>query len=124
MDVPGKDTFLHRESGAGEVMLATPERWVLQHSCVEPPRLEELLRVMRPVDLVLVEGFHATVPACLEVWRSETEKAPLFPEFPVIRTVVSDDRGFPESGLTVFSPENVEAIAEFIRREAVDIVLS
>ncbi|KXV79846.1 molybdopterin-guanine dinucleotide biosynthesis protein MobB, partial [Acetobacter malorum] len=65
IDKPGKDSFVHREAGASEVMLATPDRWVLQHTQPDAPfTLPDLLAPMTPVDLILIEGFHATVPAC------------------------------------------------------------
>lgn len=59
MDKPGKDTWLHREAGAREVLLSGPDRFVLQreyHGTGEPP-LADLLSRMEPVDLVLIEGF-------------------------------------------------------------------
>ncbi|MDE7546989.1 molybdopterin-guanine dinucleotide biosynthesis protein B [Acetobacter fabarum] len=90
MDTPGKDTFQHRQSGAVEVMLATPTRWFLQHQSLTPPKLDDLLKTMKPVDLILVEGFHADVPACMEVWRSTTGKEPLFANTPHIQAVATD----------------------------------
>ena len=31
IDQPGKDSFRHRQAGAGEVLLASARRWVLMH---------------------------------------------------------------------------------------------
>ncbi len=70
IDKPGKDSFVHRDAGASEVMLATPDRWVLQHHQPENLfTLTDLVSRMAPVDLILIEGFHTTVPACLEIYR-------------------------------------------------------
>lgn len=125
MDQPGKDTFLHRQSGAHEVMLATPQRWVLQHEMETPPSLKELLRAMSPVDLILVEGFHATVPTSLEVWRPATQKPPLFPDTPAISLVVTDSPDTPQGrpDLTFMKPDDIENIAAFIRKNAASITL-
>jgi molybdopterin-guanine dinucleotide biosynthesis protein B len=125
MDQPGKDTFLHRQSGAHEVMLATPQRSVLQHEMETPPSLKELLRAMSPVDLILVEGFHATVPASLEVWRPATQKPPLFPDTPAISLVVTDSPDAPQGrpGLTFMKLDDIENIAAFIRKNAASITL-
>lgn len=125
MDQPGKDTFLHRQSGAHEVMLATPQRWVLQHEMETPPSLKELLRAMSPVDLILVEGFHATVPTGLEVWRPAIQKPPLFPDTPAISLVVTDSPDAPQGrpGLTFMKLDDIENIAAFIRKNAASITL-
>ena len=120
MDTPGKDTFLHRQSGAVEVMLATPERWVLQHQSPHPPMLDELVSAMQPVDLILVEGFHADVPACLEVWRPITGKAPLYPQMHQIGAIATDSPTLQEilPGKMVFSLHDIESIAHYIQKHA------
>lgn len=59
MDKPGKDTWLHREAGAREVLLSGPERFILQREYRNSEKLEmdDLLDRMEPVDLVVLEGF-------------------------------------------------------------------
>ena len=59
VDVPGKDSWVHRQSGATEVLVSSGKRWALMHELrgAAEPRLPELLRKMSPVDLVVVEGF-------------------------------------------------------------------
>lgn len=118
MDTPGKDTFQHRESGAVEVMLATPTRWFLQHQSPTPPKLNDLLKIMKPVDLVLVEGFHAEVPACLEVWRSTTGKEPLFAKTTHIQAVATDSVPLqnPEGGKVFFSLNETQSIFDYIQK--------
>ncbi|ARW11434.1 molybdopterin-guanine dinucleotide biosynthesis protein B [Acetobacter ascendens] len=127
MDKPGKDTFAHRQNGATEVMLATPERWVLQHECNNTlPTISDLLQRMEPVDLVLVEGFHATIPTCLEVWRPTIGKTPLFPQTPGIVAVASDNSiisNVPDN-LTILDMNDTMAIAAYIRTHAYAFKLS
>src|SRR5690349_22377923 len=59
VDVPGKDSWVHRQAGASEVLVSSSRRWALMHELrgAAEPRLQELLAKMAPVDLVLVEGF-------------------------------------------------------------------
>lgn len=59
LDQPGKDTFLHREAGAHEVVLASSSRFVIQHEYrgADELPLDALLARLDPVDLVVVEGF-------------------------------------------------------------------
>jgi molybdopterin-guanine dinucleotide biosynthesis adapter protein len=76
IDRPGKDSFRHREAGANEVMLVSPQRWVLMHenqqNMPEPSVYDQLQR-LSPCDWVLVEGFRETPIPKIEIWR-ETQR--------------------------------------------------
>nr|WP_298797068.1 molybdopterin-guanine dinucleotide biosynthesis protein B [uncultured Acetobacter sp.] len=124
IDKPGKDSFVHREAGASEVMLATPDRWVLQHSQPDEPfTLPDLLARMVPVDLILVEGFHATVPACLEVYRPGIGKQPLFMTQSNIVAVATDTPEAVPAPLPALDLNDTDTLAEFVLKNAVQIPL-
>ncbi len=94
VDVPGKDSWLHRQAGASEVLVASSRRWALMHelrSDAEPP-LDELLRKLSPVDLVIVEGFKAGRQPKVEVFRQANDKPLLHPSDPTIIAIASDVR--------------------------------
>ena len=58
LDQPGKDSYEHRAAGAEEVLVASANRVALMRELrgkPEPP-LSELLRLLKPVDLVLRSG--------------------------------------------------------------------
>ena len=57
LDPPGKDSYRHRSAGAAEVIIASDNGWARISSSTEPASLPELLEKLRPVDIVLVEGF-------------------------------------------------------------------
>ena len=91
LDRPGKDSWRHREAGACEVMVASPGRWALLHEAREAePTLSDLLARMRPVDLVLVEGFRRDPVTKLEVHRPILGKPPLWPDWRDVAAVASD----------------------------------
>src|SRR5438067_5646291 len=71
VDVPGKDSWIHRQSGATEVLVSSTRRWALMHELrgASEPRLAELLAKMSPVDLVVVEGFKREPHRKIEVYR-------------------------------------------------------
>ena len=115
LDQPGKDSYRHRDAGATEVLITSPERWALIHElrdAPEPP-LPELLARMEPVDLVLIEGFKRAPHAKLEVWRPDNGKAPLFPEDPHIVAVACDTPPA-DCTLPILPLGDAEAIADFI----------
>src|SRR5919112_5641695 len=72
IDRPGKDSFVHREAGASEVLVASARRWALVHELREEaePRLADLLRRLSRVDLVIVEGFKTEAHPKIEVHRA------------------------------------------------------
>lgn len=57
LDVPGKDSHRHRLAGASEVIVASDNGWARIAASSRPASLEVLLGELRPVDVVLVEGF-------------------------------------------------------------------
>ena len=57
LDSPGKDSHRHRAAGAAEVIVTSDTGWARIASSPLPASLEVLLNELRPVDLVLVEGF-------------------------------------------------------------------
>jgi len=57
LDVPGKDSYRHRLAGASEVIVASDSGWARIAASSEPASLPILLGQLRPVDVVLVEGF-------------------------------------------------------------------
>ena len=57
LDTPGKDSHRHRLAGASEVIVASDSGWARIATSPVPASLQILLGQLRPVDLVLVEGF-------------------------------------------------------------------
>jgi molybdopterin-guanine dinucleotide biosynthesis protein MobB len=57
LDTPGKDSYRHRVAGAAEVIVASDTGWARIAASAAPAELKFLLGQLRPVDLVLVEGF-------------------------------------------------------------------
>ena len=76
VDVPGKDSWEHRQAGAAEVLVSSSRRWALMHELrgAAEPRLQELLAKMAPVDLVIVEGFKREPHRKIEVHRAANGK--------------------------------------------------
>lgn len=112
IDKPGKDTYRHRQAGAGEVMIISAHRWALMHELhgeIEPT-LEDLCSRFSPCDLILAEGYkHAAIPK-LEVHRSETGCEHLYPYDPRIIAVITDNKELlPLPTLDIDAPDKVAA---------------
>src|ERR1700760_4797989 len=89
VDVPGKDSWVHRQSGAEEVLVSSGNRWALMHELrgAAEPELTQLLGKMSPVDLVVIEGFKSDPHRKIEVYRKDNGKPPLFPDDPAIACI-------------------------------------
>ena len=121
VDVPGKDSWVHRQSGAEEVLVSSANRWALMRELrgeVEP-RLPELLKKMSPVDLVVVEGFKTEPHRKIEVHRQANGKPPLFPDDPAIAGIATDATG--ETALPVAHLDDIPAVAAMMRKYAISV---
>ncbi|MEH2624828.1 molybdopterin-guanine dinucleotide biosynthesis protein B [Bradyrhizobium sp. AZCC 1719] len=121
VDVPGKDSWRHREAGAAEVLVSSGRRWALMHELrgAHEPRLPELLAKMSPVDLVVVEGFKREPHRKIEVYRAANEKPLLFPDDPGIVGLATDTAV--ETKLPTAHLDDIEAVAAMMLRSAISL---
>lgn len=74
IDVPGKDSWRHREAGANEVAVCSPDLLAVVRELEAPLEADAVIAMMRRHDIVVVEGFrHSGVPA-VEVMRAANER--------------------------------------------------
>jgi molybdopterin-guanine dinucleotide biosynthesis adapter protein len=121
VDVPGKDSWVHRQSGAEEVLVSSGLRWALMHELrgAGEPGLPELLEKMSRVDLVVVEGFKSEPHRKIEVHRAANGKALLFPGDPAIAGLATDTAV--ETALPVAHLDDIPAIAAMLQRSAISL---
>lgn len=121
VDIPGKDSWVHRQSGAVEVLVSSGKRWALMHELrgAGEPRLRDLLARMSPVDLIVVEGFKSGPHRKIEVHRAANGKAMLFPGDPAIAGIATD--GALDTVLPVAHLDDIPAVAAMMRRLAIPI---
>lgn len=114
IDKPGKDSFRFREAGAHEVLLAGAQRWALMHELRDEvePSLEDHLRRLAPVDLVLVEGFKSAGLPKIEVHRPALGKPFIHDAFPGVLAIASDAPV--QIALPVLDLNDPAAILEFV----------
>jgi molybdopterin-guanine dinucleotide biosynthesis protein B len=121
VDVPGKDSWVHRQSGAAEVLVSSARRWALMHELrgAAEPRLPELLTKMSRVDLVVVEGFRRAPHRKIEVHRAANGKPVLFPDDSGIVGIATDTAI--ETTLPVAHLDDIPAIAAMMQRSAISV---
>jgi len=113
MDRPGKDSYRYREAGAGQVLIATAQRWALLTETPRPATFGDLLAQLAPCDLVLVEGFRSegAFPR-VEVRRTTSKEPPLWPADPHVLAIAADHAI--ETHLPVLDLNDAAKIAAFV----------
>ena len=122
VDRPGKDSYVHREAGAREVLISSQNRWALmhEHRGAPEPDLRDLVSHLGPVDLVLVEGFKREGHPKIEIHRAEVGKPLLYPDDPRIAAIASDPL-LADAPIPHVSLNDIEAIADLVERHALEV---
>jgi molybdopterin-guanine dinucleotide biosynthesis adapter protein len=121
VDKPGKDSWIHRQAGATEVLVSSSQRWALMHELrgASEPTLREMVRKMSPVDFIIVEGFKRDVHPKIEVHRSANAKPLIFPDDPNIVAIATDAEI--QTTLPRVSLEDIPVIAKMIQIFSADV---
>lgn len=115
MDHEGRDSYRHRMSGATEVAVSSQNRWAIVHELrgETEPALEEMLKRLSPVDLVLVEGYkregHPKIECRRREARSHEEIATGDPSIVAIARDYAVRTDLPD-----FDLDDIGAIADFV----------
>ena len=115
IDKVGTDSFVHRKSGASEVLISSSKRWakINEISNRNELKLNDLLQKIENSEIVLVEGFKKENHKKIEVVRtSETKKKPLYSSLKNVIALVSNEKL--NINIPIFKDSEFEKIANFI----------
>ena len=116
VDVPGKDSWRHRQAGARAAALSSPDTLFVVRDVTEEVSPEVLVhRAFHDLDLVLTEGFKTGPLPKIEVNR-QAQEAPLLcgPDDCLVAVVADWATGAP---VPHFALDAVAPLADFIERE-------
>ena len=117
IDKPGKDSFIHRESGAQEVLISSSKRFALMSNYKnKESSLTELIAKLTPVDLVLVEGWKTENIKKIEVYRKEVKKPLLALNDKNIIAIATNDKNIKINNVMLLDINNYDSIAKFIEK--------
>ncbi len=116
VDQPGKDSYVHREAGAREVLVTSTQRWALLHENrgATEASLPQLLALLAPCDLVLVEGFKGGMHAKLEVYRTSCGQPPLSADDATVEAIATDDAASVGGELPRLPLDDTDAVLDFV----------
>lgn len=120
MDKPGKDTWRHKESGAGMVIISSPKKVALIMDVEEEYTVDRLQEeLIKGFDLILTEGYKKGDKPKIEVFRPQKHEERLCsPDRDrILATVINRER---QQGEASFDPEEmnlvVNTIKDFLQR--------
>ena len=117
IDKPGKDSFIHREAGAQEVLISSSKRIALMANNIKKESsLTELIAKLTPVDLVLVEGWKKENIKKIEVYRKEINKPLLALNDKNIIAIATNDKNININNVMLLDINNYDSIAKFIKK--------
>lgn len=118
IDKPGKDSFKHREAGAGEVMIASDSRWALMREVTTetPPTLPDLVARMGPADIILAEGFKAGHHPKIEVWRNPETELLAATDPNIIAVIAPSGTSLPDCPCPILARDDLAAIADLVQK--------
>ena len=114
IDVPGKDSWRHKQAGAKRTIIASPKKLALIQDTDHDLSLEELAVYFRGLNLILTEGYMREGKYKVEVFRPEVHSEPLCQGDEKLIALVSDtmlDLGVPR-----FRTGDVAGLASFLKK--------
>jgi molybdopterin-guanine dinucleotide biosynthesis adapter protein len=113
MDREGKDTWRHRQAGAGTIAISSPAQVATIRKTDSEMELNEVVaRYFWLEDLVIAEGFKRSHYPKIEVFRTVIEPSPICTPGDNLLALVTNDPV--ESEVPVFSFQNVSGVADLI----------
>jgi molybdopterin-guanine dinucleotide biosynthesis protein B len=71
VDKPGKDSWRHAQAGSDVVVISGPQKLAMIHNLSEEMPLDQIVPLMRSVDIVITEGYKRGDRPKIEVTRLE-----------------------------------------------------
>ena len=115
IDIEGKDTRRHMESGAEAVIMSSHSKVALIEKLTMERDLEDLIDLfIEPYDLIIAEGYKSKDILKIEVARKDLSEELVTEKGPSLIAVVTDiERHF---DVPTFHLNDYEAIVEFIEK--------
>jgi molybdopterin-guanine dinucleotide biosynthesis protein B len=111
------DSARHRQAGATQVAIVSGKRWALVTELGDKPEpsLDDVIAMLAPHDLVIVEGYKSEPIPKIEArrrWAAEGE--PLAPHDTHVIAIATDEPANQTGAVPIFHLNDVTALADFI----------
>jgi len=111
MDLPGKDSWRHKNAGAEVSIISSPFRIGIVKELSEELPLESIIRFMEDLDIILTEGYKKGKYPKIEVLNPKFSKEPMIKDGTLIAVITEMEV---DLKIPKFNPEKIEEIVDFI----------
>lgn len=117
IDVPGKDSWRHRQAGAVTAMVCSPAQFALMRDVDREFTLDELAEQAAAcgADILLTEGFKRVARVRIEIARRERSSELISARDELVALVTDDSHDVGD--VPVFSLDDAAAVADLVERE-------
>lgn len=115
IDKKGKDTYKHREAGAETVIISSKNRLAMIKELEEEIELNEVIRLVKDKDIILVEGYKKSNLRKIEVYRKGISENIITPKDKLI--AIASDVGLDINDVDVINKEDYKELVNLIEKE-------
>jgi molybdopterin-guanine dinucleotide biosynthesis adapter protein len=112
------DSARHRRAGAGQVAVVSRDRWAMVRELGghDEPDLADVVAMLEPCDLIIVEGYKSASIPKIEARRTGSATREMLSERDPQVLAIAADHVVADLQLPAFGLDDVAAIADFIAR--------
>lgn len=115
IDKEGKDTYRHREAGSETVIISSNKRMALIREVKEEVPLNELIKLAKDKDVILVEGYKNSNLRKLEIYRKDFSERIISSKEKLIAIISNEELFFED--IIVIKKNNFKEIVDLILKE-------
>ena len=115
IDKKGKDTYKHREAGAETVIISSKNRLAMIKELEEEIELNEVIRLVKDKDIILVEGYKKSNLRKIEVYRNGISEIIITPKDKLI--AIASDVGLDINDVDVINKEDYKELVNLFEKE-------
>lgn len=112
IDKPGKDTWRFAQAGAKATAIIGPQRYALIQETDDKKNLDDIVKMIENVDIILVEGYKMSDKPRIEVVRHEKGTAIVSPPQYLIAVVTDVDEL--AAAVPIYDINDYEGVADLI----------
>ena len=119
IDENDTDSARHRRAGSAQVAIVSQKRWALvtETAAAGEPDFADVIAMLAPADLIVVEGYKTAPIAKIEARRAASAKdKPLAPDDSRVIAVAADIADAHRGHLPVFQLDDLAGWADFISK--------
>ena len=112
MDIPGKDSWRHKQAGASTTIISSPSQIGMVMDVDIDHNPIDLLHFFKGMDIILAEGYKRGNTPKIEVFRPETSPAPICQDDNRLLAVITD--AVTAQDIPTFSFHDIHQVVDFI----------